>query len=215
MDGPRQDAELRAELAAAQAELKSCEAELAAERDVSQQELITCASLEAQLTAEKRRNTAAESEATAQQVAIHRAEAETRVQLEAAKQLRSEAFRAAQEAQHLKSESSEAAMVLRECKAALERHDADEERQSQLLSENAELEDTLKVETAIVQELRGLCNTEAKCYTVAMAECEGLRRELHDLTRMVPQPGPGAGAGYARSPTSPTPSPGRRSTAAG
>lgn len=29
--------------------------------------------------------------------------------------------------------------------AALERHDADEERQSQLLSENAELEDTLKV----------------------------------------------------------------------
>ncbi|CAE7249708.1 unnamed protein product [Symbiodinium necroappetens] len=128
-------------------------------------------------------------------MAIQRAEAETRMQLESARQLRIEAFKAAQEAQHLKSESSEAALVLSECKAALEEHDADEERQSELVEENSEMEAALTSETAIVHELRSLCTSESKCYSVAMHECDALRRELHDLTRIFPVPSPGQAAG--------------------
>ncbi|CAE7275782.1 unnamed protein product [Symbiodinium pilosum] len=172
--------------------------ELQAERELCQRESIAAASLEAQLIAECRRESRVESEATEQQAAIQRAEAETRMQLESARQLRIEAFKAAQEA----SESSEAAFVLSECKAALEEHDADEERQSELTEENSEIEAALAAETAIVQELRSLCTTESKCYSLAMHECDTLRRELHDLTRILPaQPSQATVTGY--SPVSP------------
>ncbi|CAE7619894.1 Hmmr [Symbiodinium sp. CCMP2592] len=154
--------ELRQHLLNVEDELKSCQAELQAERALSQRESIAAASLEAQLVAERRRENRVESEATAQQMAIQRAEAETRMQLESARQLRIEAFKAAQEAQHLKSESSEAALVLSECKAALEEHDADEERQSELTEENSEMEAALTSETAIVHELRELCAQPTK-----------------------------------------------------
>ena len=75
-------------------------------------------------------------------------------------------------------------------------------------------------ETAIVHELRSLCTSESKCYSVAMhdtwreasflnrcrsfedqengetpQECDALRRELHDLTRILPVPSPGQAAG--------------------
>ncbi|OLQ00544.1 Pentatricopeptide repeat-containing protein, chloroplastic [Symbiodinium microadriaticum] len=187
--------DLRQHLLNVEDELKSCQAELQAERALSQRESIAAASLEAQLVAERRRENRVESEAAAQQMAIQRAEAETRMQLESARQLRIEAFKAAQEAQHLKSESSEAALVLSECKAALEEHDADEERQSELVEENSEMEAALTSETAIVHELRSLCTSESKCYSVAMHECDALRRELHDLTRILPVPSPGQAAG--------------------
>eukprot|EP00439_Symbiodinium_sp_Y106_P039647 s610_g4.t2 len=129
--------ELRQHLQNVEDELKSCQAELQAERALSQRESIAAASLEAQLVAERRR----ENRAAAQQMAIQRAEAETRA---------------------LVSESSEAALVLSECKAALEEHDADEERQSELIEENSEMEAALTSETAIVHELRELCAQPTK-----------------------------------------------------
>eukprot|EP00435_Cladocopium_sp_Y103_P030137 s144_g7.t1 len=161
--------ELRSLLFAAEQKLKVCQQELEVEQQAASDESIVVASLLAQLTAEKRRQSAVESEAQARQLEMERAEAETRTQLEAAKQLRLEAFTAAQEAHHLKTESSEAAYVLSECKAALERHDAEEKRDSELAEENKELEAALKVEAAIVEELRDLCSSESKCYTVAMS----------------------------------------------
>eukprot|EP00439_Symbiodinium_sp_Y106_P037305 s610_g4.t1 len=106
--------ELRQHLQNVEDELKSCQAELQAERALSQRESIAAASLE----------------------------------------VLGSVFSV--------SESSEAALVLSECKAALEEHDADEERQSELIEENSEMEAALTSETAIVHELRELCAQPTK-----------------------------------------------------